>query len=238
MKLSPRLLAVTSFVEKGSRVADVGTDHGYVPIWLIEEGIAESALAMDVRRGPLERAESHIRLHGLEDRISTRLSDGLKELKAGEADTVVIAGMGGELVIHIMEEGRHVRDTVRHWVLSPQSELDKVRRYLEEQGFVTLDETMLIDEEKYYTVMSVRGPEGNGGHAPAAGAMSEAEYLYGRCLIKKKDPVLREYLEKEKRTLSSIWKQLDGQDSEGAARRRSEIEHQISIIEEVQHEMR
>lgn len=238
MKLSPRLLAVTSFVEKGSRVADVGTDHGYVPIWLIEEGIAESALAMDVRKGPLERAESHIRLHGLEDRISTRLSDGLKELNAGEADTVVIAGMGGELVIHIMEEGRHVRDTVRHWVLSPQSELDKVRRYLEEQGFVTLDETMLIDEEKYYTVMSVRGPEGSGGHVPAAGAMSEAEYLYGRCLIKKKDPVLREYLEKEKRTLSAIREQLDGQDSEGAARRRCEIEHQISIIEEVQHEMR
>lgn len=274
MKLSPRLLAVTSFVKKGSRVADIGTDHGYVPIWLIEEGIADSALAMDVRKGPLERAESHIRLYGLEDRIQTRLSDGLKELRAGEADTVVIAGMGGELVIHILEEGRHVRDTVKHWILSPQSEPDKVRRYLEKNGFVTEDEVMLIDEEKYYTVLLVRGPESGDGDVPAdgfrsggrdvpvarprsgggdvpaarsrsggeaaleAGSMSEAEYLYGRCLIRRKDPVLKEYLTREKKTLEAIWEQLKGQDSEGAKRRRSEVEHEISMIEEVQHEMR
>lgn len=201
MKLSPRLLAVTSFVKKGSRVADIGTDHGYVPIWLIEEGIAESALAMDVRKGPLERAESHIRLYGLEDRIQTRLSDGLKELRAGEADTVVIAGMGGELMIRILDEGRHMWDSLRRLILSPQSELQKVRHFLSQEGFCILGENMVKDEGKYYTVMEVgRGCMEYG---------SEALYRYGACLIRDKNPVLKEYLQNEKNRVEGILARLN-----------------------------
>ena len=201
MKLSPRLLAVTSFVKKGSRVADIGTDHGYVPIWLIEEGIAESALAMDVRKGPLERAESHIRLYGLEDRIQTRLSDGLKELRAGEADTVVIAGMGGELMIRILDEGRHMWDSLRRLILSPQSELQKVRHFLSQEGFCILGENMVKDEGKYYTVMEVgRGSMEYG---------SEALYRYGACLIRDKNPVLKEYLQNEKARVEGILDRLN-----------------------------
>ena len=119
MKLSKRLELVASFVPEGSRIADIGTDHGYIPIFLTEKGICQSALAMDVREGPLSRAREHIREKNLEDRIQVRLGDGLKELRPGEADTVVIAGMGGQLVIHILEEGRHMWDSVKTWILSP-----------------------------------------------------------------------------------------------------------------------
>ena len=109
VKLSARLAAVAALVEPGSRVADVGTDHGYIPIYLVQTGIADRAIAMDVRSGPLERARAHVdRLPpGCRERIETRLSDGLKALSPGEADTVVIAGMGGELMIRILDEGRH-----------------------------------------------------------------------------------------------------------------------------------
>ena len=111
MKLSKRLEMIASFVKPGSRLADIGTDHGYIPIALTERGVILSALAMDVRKGPLERAREHIGEAGLAEQIETRLSDGLEKLKAGEADTVVIAGMGGELEIHILEEGRHIWDS-------------------------------------------------------------------------------------------------------------------------------
>lgn len=243
MKLSTRLETVASFVKKGSRVADIGTDHGYVPIYLIEEGIAEAALAMDVRKGPLERAESHIRQHGLETQIQLRQSDGLAGLKPGEADTVVIAGMGGELVIHILEEGKHVWDTVNYWILSPQSELSKVRRYLEENDFVTLDETMLTDEGKYYTVISAArnlAAEDEAGRKSkeAEQARREAYDRYGRLLIEKRDPVLRAYLEKEKDMMTKILDQLGNRNSDHSRQRREELAKEIALIEEVQNEMR
>ncbi|MDO5350323.1 MAG: class I SAM-dependent methyltransferase, partial [Lachnospiraceae bacterium] len=156
MKLSKRLELVASFVPEGSRIADVGTDHGYIPIELVKRGLCPSGIAMDIGKGPLERAREHIREQGLEEKIESRLSDGLSALKPGEADTVVIAGMGGELVIHILDAGRHMWESVKEFVLSPQSELDKVRKYLEENGFAIQKEAMVVDEGKYYTVMLVK----------------------------------------------------------------------------------
>ena len=117
MKLSRRLEMVISFVEKGSRIADVGTDHGYVTIVLAERGLVDGGVAMDVKEGPLKRAREHIRQHGLDGVIEVRLSDGVKELGDEEADTVIIAGMGGELVIHILEDGRRLWEQVKHWIL-------------------------------------------------------------------------------------------------------------------------
>lgn len=116
-----------------------------------------SALAMDVRKGPLERAEEHVEEVGLSGKIELRLSDGLAKLKAGEADTVVIAGMGGKLTCRILEQGRHVWENwsegKERLILSPQSEQDEVRHFLEKQGFSILREAMLTDEGKYYIVI-------------------------------------------------------------------------------------
>lgn len=224
MKLSQRLEAVAAFVPRGSRVADVGTDHGYVPIWLVEQGIAESAIAMDVRKGPLTRAREHIVQHKLENRIETRLGDGLKELRAGEADTVVIAGMGGELMLQILREGAHVWDSVDCFVLSPQSELEIFRRGLEAMGFAIEKETMLREDGKFYTVM-----------AAVRGFMhyeEEYRYRYGDCLIRDKSPVLREYLEWEREKLLGIKKRLAEQASEGARERSREVDEELLWIKE------
>ena len=129
MKLSERLELVLSFVEPGESAADVGTDHGHVPVELVRRTIVKKAVAMDVRKGPLERAEEHVEEVGLSGKIELRLSDGLAKLKAGEADTVVIAGMGGKLTCRILEQGRHVWENwsegKERLILSPQSEQDE-----------------------------------------------------------------------------------------------------------------
>lgn len=155
MHLSKRLERVASFVKEGSVVADIGTDHGYIPIYLVKEKRAVSAIAMDVRTGPLSRAKEHIAEYGLTDRISVRLSDGLEKLCPNEADTVVIAGMGGELMIRILRQGRHMWESVRQWVLSPQSELAQVRRFLAQESFLIEKEDMLEEDGKFYVILSV-----------------------------------------------------------------------------------
>lgn len=239
VRLSLRLQAVADFVEPGSRIADIGTDHGYVPIYLAQTGRAVSAIAMDVRRGPLERAGEHIREYEARDGqtfscpIETRLSDGLKALEPGEADTVIIAGMGGELEIRILEEGRHMWDSVKHWILSPQSDLNKVRRYLEEQGFAIEDEAMVRDEGKYYTIMRV-----------ARGTMDYGRsiwYRYGKNLIGRKDPVLKEYLGLEEIRVKGILKTLKGQESgpvtEGQKKAAISLTEEWDLIKEAQDEM-
>ena len=134
MQLSARMERLASKVPYGSRLADVGTDHGYIPIALVLRGKISSAVAMDVNPGPLKRAEEHICGQKLSAYIETRLSDGLTALQAGEADTVLIAGMGGNLTKRILAEGKEVLETVKELVLQPQSEIWKVRRWLRENG--------------------------------------------------------------------------------------------------------
>lgn len=251
IKLSKRLETVASFVEKGSRIADVGTDHGYIPIVLMERGQASGAIAMDVGAGPLERAREHIRERQLESTIETRLCDGVRCLAPGEADTVIIAGMGGELVIHIMGEGSHLWDSVKHWILSPQSELDKVRRFLDDHGFAIAKEDMVEEDGKYYTVMDIEretgeGSEGQEGRRSETGGvwdspaeegdgkreeeLREAKYLFGPRLIEEKHPVLMEFLKKEERVLENIIEGLKEQESLRAFDRKKELEQRLSWV--------
>lgn len=231
MKLSKRLETVASFVPKGSNIADIGTDHGYVPIYLVREGQAEHAVAMDVRKGPLERARAHVEEAGLGSRIDVRLSDGLAGLKPGEADSVVIAGMGGELIIHILEEGRGLWNTIGYWVLSPQSELDKVRRFLEKESFSIARETMMKEDGKYYTVMGVTRDGISWDYT------SEPHYLYGGRLIRQKSPVLAEFLKKEQEQLEQILDTLKDSDTPAAFKRRGEMEAMLAWNKEAQDEM-
>ncbi len=205
-------------------MADIGTDHGYIPIFLVQQGVAEHAIAMDIGAGPLSRARDHIFRYGLSGRIETRLSDGLHKLLPGEADTVIIAGMGGDLMLRIMNEGSHVHKSVDRWILSPQSELEAFRRGLEDLGLAIREETMLCEDQKYYTVMVAE-----------KGQMHFDEtcrYRYGDDLIRKKHPVLLEYLQKEEQTLQKIASQLSGQQMDGARVRQQEVEEALRQVRE------
>ena len=144
-ELSERLRAVADLVDDGMVVADIGTDHGYIPIALVQEGRCPRAVAMDINIGPLDRARAHIQAAELSEKIDTRRSDGMKELKAEEADCAIIAGMGGALTIKILEESSATARSLKALILQPQSELYKVREYLAEQGYEILSEDMVLE---------------------------------------------------------------------------------------------
>ena len=201
MELSRRLYAVAGLVTPGNRLADVGTDHGYIPIYLMEQGLIPHGIAMDVNAGPLERAREHIREHGLEEKIETRLSDGLREIEAGEADTVVIAGMGGALTIRILEEGFRILPSLKEWFCSPDrnSQSEKLAC---DRGYCIEREDM-VEEEGNIIPCSGRIWEAKTGH------LRPEEALYGPLLLQNRHPVLLRYLQKERERKKGILAQIE-----------------------------
>ena len=223
MELSKRLQAVADLVSEGLVVADVGTDHGYIPIYLIETKKSPKAFAMDVNKGPLLRAKEHIAEHGLETRIETRLSDGVRALQKGECDCVVVAGMGGALTIKIMEEGKDIFRNLKEFVLQPQSELQKVRAYLCENAYFIVEENMVLDDGKFYPMFRVIN-----GQSEEYDAI---ELCYGKLLLEQKNAVLKNFLEKEKAVKELILSNLEQSFGEHIEARRKEIQEELEGIE-------
>lgn len=233
MELSKRLQAVADLVTACSRVADIGTDHAYIPIALVKAGRIPGAVAMDVNAGPLERARIHVAENHLEEKIELRLSDGLAALRPGEADSVVIAGMGGGLVIRILTEGAQTVRTVKECILQPQSEIEKVRAFLLEEGFLFIQEDMVVDDGKYYPMMKVI-PPGSGGRPENTGDVSpwnETELRYGKLLLESRNEALHSFLLREISLKEQILEDLKGKDSERIAGRRSELEQELEYAE-------
>lgn len=202
MELSARLEAVAKMVTKGNRVCDVGCDHGYISIYLVKNGISPYVYAMDVNKGPLERAEEHIVMYGLEDKIETILSDGLVALGERKSDTLICAGMGGRLVVKILTEGMEKVKKMQEIILQPQSELHLVREYLRQQGFYIDKEDMVFEDGKYYPMMHILV------HSDKKNEDSPVEDKFGPVLLREKHPVLREFLEYTQNTLDVIDKKL------------------------------
>ena len=159
MKLSKRLQTIADFVKKNSVVADIGTDHAHIPIYLIKNNIIDKAYACDINKGPLEKAKENIENFGVSENIVLRLSNGLDKMSSKEVDTIIIAGMGGELIIDILNRGKAFFDKKNTFILSPHTKTDEVRDYLIRKGFKILKEDMCIDEGKFYTVMEGRYTE-------------------------------------------------------------------------------
>lgn len=196
MELSNRLSAVAALVKEGSFIADIGTDHGYIPIFLMKEGRIRGAVAADINPGPLRRAQQHIADCGLEDRIEVRLSDGLKEIAPGKVDTMIAAGMGGGLMMRILDEGKETADSLKYCILQPQSEVRKVRKYLTLHGWLIESEDMVEEDHKFYPMM--RALQGR------TEDYSEYEYIYGKKLLQMRHPVLKKYLLREKKLQEEI----------------------------------
>lgn len=222
IQLSKRLKMVASLVTEGKRIADVGTDHGYVPIYLVQSGKTPYALAMDINKGPLSHAKENILRYNLQNRIETRLSNGLHEYNKGEAESVIIAGMGGSLMVQILSESHDKWKDDVELVLSPHSEMEFVRRYLLENNMSIEEECMLIDEDKYYVVM--RAVSGKTEYK------NEAELRYGRLLLERKDEVLYEYLKKELAKEEQIEEALRQASSAAANGRMKELIAQKKVL--------
>ncbi len=223
MQLSARMERLASKVPYGSRLADVGTDHGYIPIALVLRGKISSAVAMDVNPGPLKRAEEHIRGQKLSAYIETRLSDGLTALQAGEADTVLIAGMGGALTVRILKGGAHCLCDVKELILQPQSEIHLVRKWLCENGYRITEEDMVQDAGKFYPIMkAVHGEQQTPG---------EVELYYGSTDRQKSPAVFEAYIRNELRKNENIRRRLKEHGQENSVRM-GELEKEKRRLEE------
>lgn len=225
-------------VGTGYRLADIGTDHAYIPIYLAERGRIHWAAAMDVNRGPLERAQENIIAAGLGEIIDTRLSDGFASLEPGEADSAVIAGMGGALMIRILQEGIDVVCSLKECILQPQSEVEKVRTFLLEEGFSFMSENIVEEDGKYYPMMCVQPPSvnedfliGNKRGSENQSRWSDIELRYGRILLNERHPVLREYLEKEVCIKTQIIEKLETNKSGRAQKRVRELRKELAYAE-------
>lgn len=251
--LSERLRAVASMVTPGSRVCDVGCDHGFVSIWLVEQNVSPRVLAMDVRVGPLGAAGRHVAQRGLEPLIETRLSDGLHNYEIGEADSLICAGMGGRLMMRILGEEKAKTDSFTELILQPQSEIMQFRRWLREQGLRITDEKMVEEDGKFYPMMRAVPEAGcsgvedagesrrsgdPGSQKPAADAahsgkqgMEQEELCklydrYGGFLLQRGDSTLLAFLQKEERIHTEILDRLQeqGLDCDKRRMRYAEVE--------------
>lgn len=224
LQLSKRLSAVAQLVTITGILADVGTDHGYIPVYLAGKERIEKAIAMDVNQGPLERAQEHIRQYGLENCIETRLSDGLQALNPEEADGIVIAGMGGNLMKRILVQGEQVVHTAKELILQPQSEIMEFRKFLWESGYSITAEDMVLEDGKYYPMMRVVY-EKSGAEMPDVLALK-----YGEKLLEQKHPVLKQYLLWQKMQKEQILANLQKNAKKDVSSREEEIKEELCHI--------
>lgn len=191
--LSNRLQAIAKMVTMGNTVADVGTDHGFVPLFLLENGYIPSAIAMDINKGPLEKAKRNFEKKGVEG-VEYRLSDGLDKLMPHEVESIVICGMGGLLIKQILEKGYDVWQSCHEVILSPQSDIGCVRKYVLENGFCITKERMIYEEDKFYTIIKAkRGNEQT--------LYSPMEYQFGRMIEKGDEGIRNHFIRSEQNKL-------------------------------------
>ncbi len=222
IRLSGRMQAVADLVPEGTVPADVGTDHGYIPIYLVQQKIADRVLALDVRKGPLARAAGHIEEYGLTGQIKTRLSDGLAAVSPQEVDGVILSGMGASLMIRILCESRPVVDSLKYLILQPQSEIEKLRRYLTQTGLRIRIEDMVEEDGKYYPMMRVNPGETE--------SYEEFELYYGKIQLQQHPRILQQYLLKEQDKRERLLAQLAGEDGGRTRARQEELKRELARL--------
>ncbi len=215
MNIPHRLIQIAGLV-KGKRLADIGTDHGYLPIYLLDKGVIDYAVCSDIKKGPLANAEKNIKKFGFENKTRLCLADGLCGILPNEADTAVIAGMGGEMIAHILEAG--IPAGIEYFVLQPMRNVDILRKRLHTLGLRISDERLCFDKDKYYIIICAeKGQETS---------WSDEQYLVSPLL--KKDPLWVEYSAKEKTKLLRNLSELEKSDDED---KKTEIKKLIKLYE-------
>ena len=192
-KLKNRLYTVSTLVPRGARVADIGCDHGHLPIYLIREGISSFCIASDIKEKPLESARANIKKVGLD--IETRLGAGLSTIKENEVDCITIAGMGGEVISAILEDAPWVKNDKYTLILQPMTSADALRRYLSENGFSIEKEVACTDSGKLYTVIKTT-------FTGEFSLMDEAFYRTG--MLDPKDETAKKYIEKQLKIVEKL----------------------------------
>ena len=188
MQLDSRLSAVASLVRKNSKFADIGTDHAYLPVYLIEKEIIKNAIAADLRKGPLENARETVELHNLTENIELRLSDGLDNFKDSEVNEIAVAGMGGLLISQFVERTKWLKNGDIHLILQPMTHEEELRKSLFDNGFIIDNEVVAEDTDKLYIIISAY-------YYGDATAYTDLDLIVGR-LPQNNDNLSKKYLVK------------------------------------------
>lgn len=226
MRLDNRLQAVANLVPQGARLADIGTDHAYLPVWLWEQGRIASAVAGDIAPGPCRAARNTVAMYGAGKAIEVRQGSGLEVLKAGEVDCIAICGMGGSTIISILEADLEVAQAAQRLVLQPMAGAAGLRRWLVQQGWSLVTEDLVDDEPHFYEIIAVERAvhsecEQQGNEPKAAGAQtgadsemtcpqvetkaySEAEYLLGPTLVRTGHPLLAKHVARQMKACEDL----------------------------------
>jgi len=161
MELSPRLQAIADWVPEGTKFADIGTDHGYLPVWLLQHGRISEAVAADLRAGPLDAARRTAQRYNVADQTSFRLCDGLTGIHAGEVDTVAIAGMGGETIAGILEAASWTKENETLLLLQPQTAFFELRTFLSGHGYCIFNEKIIREGNRLYIAIKAKAGKPN-----------------------------------------------------------------------------
>ena len=184
-KLSPRLLAAAKFVRSGAFVADVGSDHAYLPIYLCTEGRIRGAVASDINEGPVARAMINVASYHLGRKITVLRTDGLSGIDEYSPSDILICGMGGELIAEIIRSAPWTKNEKIRLILQPMTHADKLRAYLTENGFSIVDEVIVKDDKIYQLICAE--------YTGRITTLSPVELIFGRCNISRGGEPLREY---------------------------------------------
>lgn len=232
IQLSPRLSCLRKWVPVHARLADVGTDHGYLPVSLLLDGICQQVIAADIGEGPLRNAKKTAEEYGVEKQMIFQLSDGLCQISPGQVDTIVIAGMGGETILHILEQASWVNDSRYTLLLQPMSKVEILRSFLAEQGYV-IEQEQLIQETRFlYHAMLVRG-----GRRPQKTPLPPLLRYGSQALWDSGSPLLQRYCDMEIRRLSHAITGLKKSKQPGTERQRTKLEAERTALESKRREL-
>ncbi len=225
MKLTPRLRAIAELVKQDERVGDIGTDHGYIPIWLVETGRCQKVVASDINAGPTENARRAISLAGLTDQIDARLGGGLLPYTVGEIDTVIIAGMGGLLIADILMERPEMTASVKRFILQPMQAQAELRKWLHEHDYYIIEERLAREGNRIYEILVVEHDAQN--------IEDEISYELGVNMLKTGDDLSIFFMEKKIKQLKAIVGGLQHSKDDTADVRITALRHKLERFEEV-----
>ncbi|MCR8744989.1 tRNA (adenine(22)-N(1))-methyltransferase [Romboutsia lituseburensis] len=227
MKLTDRLLKIASLVTKGKKVADIGTDHGYIPVYLLNKGDIDYAILADVNKGPLENAKKEIRHNGLMDKVDLRLGSGIEVLEKNEVDEIIIAGMGGILISELLEAKKEVAHSLDKLILQPMQAQNELRKYLLNNGYEILDEVLVKEDFRLYEIIIAKYTSKN------TQVEDEIFYEVGKKLIENKDPLLNEFIDKKIFMYNSIIKKIEDKTGENINKKIKESKISIEKLEKL-----
>lgn len=224
IKLSNRLAAVANLVLPGKAAADIGTDHAYLAVYLVINGICPVVVASDRVRGPLASASQLVDLLSLNKQIQVRLGEGLEVLSPGEVETICVAGMGGYTMREILEASPQVLESSRRLVLQPQSNIPVLRKFLMESGWRLVKEEIAYDHGFYYEILAAEKGEMT---------LNEVELEFGPLLVSQPHPLLKSYLILKRADLTSLATGLMANKGQGVAKRLEELSAAMERIDKV-----